>query len=149
MSWHDGFSYHEALARCWESGDTVLNVEWDMEHSRSLMLGLLACPHSLCTYAYMMHLPTKHYAHGDVSAVPAFRERGEGVRWIERGDEWASYSGIGFCKIALGARVGELERQSWPLVELAVNRAVRGPWHVHWHNSVGIEHHHRTPRATS
>lgn len=109
-----------------------------MQVSESLILGLLACPHPLCTHAYGMHLPIESYAHGWVADES--RGSGMGVEWIAHGEEWANWSGIGFCKVAPGVRTGtHLARNEWPGVETSVNNAITGLWHVHW---PAINHYH-------
>lgn len=116
----------------WLDGRPLVNIEHDMECSQSLVDELLACPHPLCTHAYQMHIPRDYWAHShDRDGMDGF--------WIAEGEEWATYSAIGFCKIAPEARVRPLERDSWRGVEMQVNRAVEGRWHVHWPE---VAHHH-------
>ena len=138
----DRYAYWRSLAAVWASTDILVNVEHDNEFSQSLVSALLACSHPLCTHAYRMHVPRSHWAHG-WAPQDARRERGERVQWIERGEEWADYSAIGFCKIAPEARIGPLAHCEWPGVELAVNNATAGLWHVHW---PGVAHHHTEAR---
>jgi hypothetical protein len=132
--WNDDYDYWRGFERKWTADDVIVNVEHDMECSGRLLADLLACPHSLCTHAYLMHIPKTHFAHSTrADAMDGF--------WIGEGEEWAAYSGIGFCKIAREARTRPLGRMTvWRGVELAVNNATTGPWHVHW---PAIEHHHR------
>jgi hypothetical protein len=137
---HDGFDYWRGLHQLWTQDVVVVNLEHDHDFTDAPVVDLLACPHPLCSHAYLMHIPYEHYAHGWASDVPAFRERAQGVRWIEQGDEWADYSGIGFCKITPEARVGPLRETEWNGLEMSVNACVRGPWHLHWPS---ILHHHR------
>ena len=139
MKWHDDYSYWAILARHWEWRAPIVNVEHDMEWSRELAEDLLACPHSLCTHAYQMHIPRDHWAHGHESEHEGMRRLASGIQWVSQGEEWAGYSGIGFCKIAPSVRVADIERVPWPSVEQMVNRAVRGPWHIHW---PGVQHYH-------
>lgn len=135
----DAFAYHAALDAAWSERGALINVEWDMEDTPALVLDLLACPQPLCTYAYLLYEPTTreaepHYAQSSVWMA-------EGGHWIARGVEWCEWSGIGFCKVERGVRrEGPLARQPWMGVEIAVNEAVRGPWHVHWPE---VEHYHR------
>jgi hypothetical protein len=132
----DDYAYWRSLAALWVSTDTLVNVEHDHPFSEALVSELLSCPHPLCTHAYLMHVPRMHYAHSTrADAMDGF--------WISEGDEWAAYSAIGFCKIAASARVRPLARTVWRGVELEVNSAATGSWHVHWGvDGHGIEHYH-------
>lgn len=129
----DGLGYWRGLSALWDSPDTIVNVEWDMEFSPALVDALLACPHPLCTHAYQMHIPRTYYAHS------ARRDGMDGF-WLGKGVEWAAYSAIGFCKIAPQARVRPLARDVWRGVEMQVNAATDGPFHVHW---PAIRHYHQ------
>jgi len=113
----------------------IVNVEHDMEYSDRLARELVACDHPLCTHAYRMHLPRECWAHGAVANAATLT-----VAWGSEGEEWAEFSGVGFCKIVPSARVAPLERCPWWEVEGTVNATVRGPWHVHW---PAVEHYHR------
>ena len=139
----DAYEYWRRLSAAWMTTETIVNVEHDMECSQALVDELLACPHPLCSHAYLMYLPRRYWAHGWASTDPRERAQGGGIRWVERGDERAGHSAIGFCKVEPRVRPGELERTEWPGVEMAVNRAVCGPWHLHW---PGVEHYHKEPR---
>lgn len=137
-------AYAETLARAWEAGRTIINVEHDNEFSQDLVDQLLLCPEPLCTHAYRMWVPYVRWAHGF-----AQNRAGMMVRWIDEGETLCDWSGIGFCKITPAARLmnGEflepLPLVHWRSVEAAVNQRVTVPWHVHWPE---IEHDHRTER---
>ena len=140
----DRYAYWQAVAQVWQSPEAFVNVEWDMEFSPALVDALLACPQPLCTHAYQMHNARQPYwAHGQMPAEEGLRRQAAGIQWISEGEQWAEYSGIGFCKITPQARVSAPERAEWPAVEQMVNRVVQGPWHVHWGPSgKGIAHYH-------
>lgn len=127
--------YYEGVASLWESPETLILVEHDMEYSDDLVDGLLACPEPACTYAYTLYWASTHQA-------PHYAQRDGTLtagRWLSKGERQAMFSGIGFCKITPGARTGPLEREHWALLDIKVNAAVRRPWHVHRE----IEHYHR------
>jgi hypothetical protein len=128
------YAYHAALAAAWETGETVVNIEWDMQVNADLLMDLLSCPQPLCSHAYRMYLPREYWAHGRVVNATTLT-----IDWCERGDLFAEYSGIGFCKIAPEARSGPLVRRPWPELEQAVNASVRGLWHLHW-PAIGHDH---------
>lgn len=139
----DGFGYWAALNQAWGSPDVIVNVEHDMEYSDELEQELLDCPHTLCTHAYRMHhiatLPKGFWAH--MTAGPA-------IDWVSPGVEWASWSALGFCKIAPEVRGVPIARASWQVLEQEVNVALRAcmrplRWHVHW---PGVEHYHYADR---
>lgn len=137
----DDLDYWGGLAALWEGDLTIVNVEHDMECSDELIQQLLDCPHPLCTHAYMLRSPVYHYCHRNGPQPPA---GGYEDWWIKEGEEWATYGGIGFCKITSQARVRPLEPREWPTLDIVLTRAVEGPevvpptvqhgrrWHVHW-----------------
>jgi len=128
----DDFSYWGGLERLWPCGRTIINLEHDLAVTDEHIRSLLDCNFWLCTIAYRVHWVTT----GHPTSLFAHHRHGKP---ISRGDEWADFSGIGLCKIGRDARVGELRREPWPRVEMAVGDAVRGLWHVHWPEAT---HHH-------
>lgn len=108
-----------------------------MQVNTDLIMDLLSCPEPLCSHAYRMYLPLECWAHGTL-----VNKQTTTVEWALGGEDFVEYSGIGFCKIMPEARTGPLERASWRELEQSVNRAVRGPWHLHW---PGVEHYHKEP----
>lgn len=125
--------YALAVGAFWGTDLAIVNVEHDHPLTPKLVGDLLACPHPLCTHAYLMHIPCDYYAH---SRDPG----GNSGAWIVERDEWAAWSGIGFCKITPQARLTDtLPVDHWRGVEIQVNQSVRGPFHVHW---PAIPHHH-------
>ena len=152
---HGPLDYHKGVAAWWETSRTIINVEHDHEVSDELIQGLLDCPHNFCSWAYWLGIPSggPHWAHRTGKQPPC------GGVWIETGDEWADFGGIGFCKITPEARVRPLrgpwdrKRQvwqdvDWQSVDIAVFAAVDERVHVHWRrdangNAVGgVEHRH-------
>ena len=158
---YDYWGYWDAL---WRTKDTIINVEHDMEFSDELVQQLLDCPHPLCAHVY--HLPgsDKLYCYREGALPPA---AGFG-RWFEaprelypatddrpavmaRGKEWATYGGIGFCKVTAEARVRELEPRDWSTLDINITKSVEGAevahpsaevgrrWHCHW---PGVQHFH-------
>jgi hypothetical protein len=138
---HDNYSYHAALAALWDHDGPLVNIEHDMEYSLPLIEELLDCPHPLCTHAYLLYEPTTREA--EPHYAQSYHPRGHSGTWVERGVEWALWSGIGFCMIMPEVRAGPLDQQPWMGVEISVNEAVQDPWHVHW---PGVEHFHKEPR---
>lgn len=124
--------YWRGLAAHWDSAETIINVEHDMEYSDKLASDLLDCSEPLCTHAYRVYIERLrewHWAAWDDRFV-----------YVRADAQHASNASIGFCKIAPSARVAPLGRTTWKLLELEVNRSVRGPWHIHW---PAVKHHHR------
>lgn len=136
---HDSYEYWRGLSALWDTDHSIVNIEHDMEVSVGLVAGLLSCPRPLCSHAYRMHVPRDYWAHGHWPESEGERLVGSGINWIDEGDPFAGYSAIGFCKITPEARIAPLERVDWRGCELAVNHAVRGPWHIHW---PAINHYH-------
>ena len=127
----DVYDYSRGVAAVWGRGETLVVVEHDMECSDDLIAELVDCPEPLCSHAYELfwpstHKPVPHYAHRTGPQPPA------GGEWVSEGDEWADFTGIGFCKIAPEARVRPLVESSWQHVDMAVNKAVEGRFHLHW-----------------
>lgn len=141
-SWHDDYSYHDALSRAWSWPQAIVNVEHDNEFSPALTEELLSCPQPLCTHAYRLYVPVKCWAHGRIVNAQTWS-----CEWVQQGAEFAEFSGIGFCKIAPEARTGPLARRPWRELERSVHEAVEGPWHIHWGaDGQGIDHDHKEPR---
>lgn len=128
--------YSQGWQALWDTDLTIVGVEHDHEVSDELVQGLLDCPHSLCAWAYLLHMPStggaSHYAQRD--GGPNYGD------WIKPGVRWCGFSGIGFCKIAPEARVRSLAESPWQIVDCAISRATDGDWHVHW---PAIDHFHR------
>lgn len=120
--------YWRGVAEWWDSYDVLINVEHDMQVSDDLIGALLDCPEPLCTYAYWLGPSSggPHWAHRTGRQPPC------GGVWIEEGDEWADFGGIGFCKIAPEVRVRALPEQTWQFVDIAVFASVQRQVHVHW-----------------
>lgn len=119
------FDYWRGLWRLWPQPHTLILVEHDIEVTDAHVAALLDCPWPLCSWLYELHMP---------SGCP----RGG---WAQRGisGDWADRSGIGLVKVGPEARVGPLRREPWARVELAVEAAVKRPWHVH---GPEVPHHH-------
>jgi hypothetical protein len=132
----DPLDYWRGVEVWWQSRRTIVNVEHDMECSDDLIQTLLDCPEPFCTWAYFLGKPSggPHWAHRTGRQPPC------GGVWIEEGDEWADFGGIGFCKIEPSVRVRELGEQTWQFVDIAVFASVQRQVHVHW---PAIEHRHQ------
>lgn len=121
--------YVDALRVLWNHSVRVfVNVEHDMAYSAALVDDLAACPHPYCTFAYMRR-DKREFAQSRTSDG-SMRDP------IQVGDEWAGWSGIGFCK-AVGPRVQIVHGGHWEIAEALVNGAVPQRangmrWHVHW-----------------
>lgn len=136
----DAFDYWRALSEAWEHPGPIINVEHDVAVGAEHLDELLACPHPLCSWAYASHWVTTGI--GDVIAAgTGARDRrlGPDAYYLQGGEEWARWSAIGLVKVAPEARVGPLRQEPWQTLELAVEDAVRGPWHMHW---PPVTHHH-------
>jgi hypothetical protein len=135
--------YWRGVEAHWASDETLCILEHDMEVSDDLIQTLLDCDCAFGTWAYWLGIPSggPHWAHRTGKKPPC------GGVWIETGDEWADYGGIGFCKITPQARVRPLPEQSWQFVDIAVFQAVDERVHVHWKDGPdgpeGVEHLHR------
>jgi hypothetical protein len=142
----DPFDYWRGVEAHWASSETLCVVEHDMEVSDELIQSLLDCPHGLCSWAYWLGIPSggPHWAHRTGRKPPC------GGVWVETGDEWADYGGIGFCKITPEARVrplakawdAELEAwrpHTWQSVDVAVFASIDVRVHLHW---PAVEHQH-------
>lgn len=139
------FDYWGALWRLWPQPHTIINVEHDMEVTDDHLQALLDCPHPLCSFAYTVHWITSGLQF-DLIAAGSART---GLRSsLHGGEEWAEWAAIGLVKITAEARIGPLRREPWWRVELAVEDAVQGPWHLHGNGSFPgddsghIIHHH-------
>lgn len=128
-------SYCAGVAEWWESDKTIVNVEHDMECSDDLIQTLLDCPEPFCTHAYWLNAVSggPHWSHRTGRQPPC------GGVWIEEGEEWADFGGIGFCKIAPEVRVRPLPESTWQFVDIAVFASVQQQVHVHW---PATAHHH-------
>ena len=144
---HGEFDYCQGLQDVWMTDKILVNVEHDMEFSDDLVDGLVNCPLPLCAYAYQVW-PTELQRW--IYCATSVKSNGN-LSWLNKGDEWAYWSSIGFCKIASSARVKPLDRLFWQYTEHSVNRVVGkymdaggagNDWHIHWNDGIGIEHHH-------
>lgn len=137
----DEFSYWRGLAAGWGSDRALVNVEHDIEWSDEHIAALLDCPEPLCSWAYRCHWASTGIDGGVIAAGTGARDiaRHPDAYYLQGGEEWAAWSAIGLVKIAPEARVGPLRREPWNMLELAVEDAVRGPWHTHWPE---VPHHH-------
>jgi hypothetical protein len=135
--------YSRAWQQWWQTSHALIGVEHDHDPTDEQITELLDCPHPFCVFAYLLHIPStggpSHYAqrHGGTNY-------GE---WIEQGEEWCDFSGIGLCKIKPEARVRRLESSSWQEVDCRISDATDCKVHVHWKrdeqgNPTGIAHHH-------
>lgn len=136
----DLFDYCHGLQAVWESDFTIVNVEHDMECSDGLIRRLLDCPHPLCAYAYLLRRSGPYaYRNGPLPPAGGYEDH-----WLKEGEEWATFGGIGFVKIAPEARVRPLPDREWSTLDIVVTKACEGPdvvsgasyrgrrWHVHW-----------------
>jgi hypothetical protein len=136
-------NYWEGVAEWWDSDRVIVNLEHDVECSDELIQTLLDCDCAFGTWAYWLGIPSggPHWAHRTGKQPPC------GGAWIETGDEWADFGGIGFCKIEPSARVRPLwepkddddEPPTWQEVDIAVFASVHQQVHVHW---PAVEHLH-------
>jgi hypothetical protein len=148
---HGEFNYCHGLQEVWWPAEkTIINIEQDMECSDELIDGLLSCPHPLCAYAYLVYPTQLHrYIYCATSRqVDHNNPAKSNVYWLNKGEEWAVWSSIGFCKIDPIARVKPLDRLYWQWLEHSVNRIVGTyqhaggagfEWHIHWPE---VEHYH-------
>jgi hypothetical protein len=141
----EALSYWKGVEAHWQSDRTLIVVEHDVEVSDELIQGLLDCPHPMCSWAYWLGIPSggPHWSHRTGLKPPC------GGVWVETGDDWADFGGIGFCKIAPSVRVRPLEETDWTGVDCAVSRATEGRVHLHWKRDEsgvavgGVEHFHQ------
>lgn len=130
--------YWRGLSSVWDEGFSLFLVEHDSVVDDDLIQTLVDCKWRLATYAYPLHWPSTH------RVEPHFAQRTgllppAGGEWINEGDEWCDYTGIGFCKIAPEVRVGALEETHWSHLDASVSKAIVGRWRVLW---PAIEHDH-------
>ena len=134
-------SYWAGFSRLWDSDQTIVNVERDMQFDDALVAELVDCPHPLCAYPYRVYPTAKGKFIYCGTATPPGGE-GDPV-WLSPGDEWAVWHSIGFCKITPQARVKPLDAMFWQWLEHSINRVVCRAaglqWHVHWPE---IRHYH-------
>lgn len=140
ISCEGDYDYWRGLGALWDSGETIINIEHDMECSDDLISGLLTCPHPLCTYAYKLYWPSTHQAVPHYAQAVGEKAHIGGGSWVSTGAEWADYTGIGFCKVEPAVRVRPLQREHWALLDMKVTAATGGRWHIHWPE---IEHYHK------
>lgn len=135
------FDYWAGVAAHWESAETLVLVEHDIEVTDEHIAELLACPHPLDSFAYRCHWISTGIDGGVIAAGAGERDfyRQPDAYYLQGGEEWANWSAIGLVKIAPEARIAPLRREPWSQLELAVEAAVRRPWHMHW---PPVTHHH-------
>lgn len=143
----DDYSYWRGLAKHWDGPNTICNVEHDIEVHDEHIAALLDCPHPLCSWAYRCHWISTGIPDGVIAAGAGARDipRPLDEYYLQGGEEWAEWSAIGLVKIAPAARIGPLRREPWSTLELAVEDAVKRPWHTHGNEPGGAGlalHHH-------
>jgi hypothetical protein len=121
------YDYWAGLASVWARGRTVVNVEHDMPFSDDMVEELLSCDSELCAYPYVVRP-------GRARCYTFSASNGRG--WLKGDEPFATFSAIGFAKIAASAQEGtNLERCRWGMVEGKVHLAVashKRVWHIHW-----------------
>jgi hypothetical protein len=137
----DDYAYWRGLHEHWDSPATICNAEHDMEFGDEHIATLLDCPYPLCSWAYHGHWISTHLPGPVVAAGAGARDVAShpDAYYLQGGEECAAWSAIGLVKVTPRARTGPLRREPWNTLELAVNDAVRGPWHMHW---PPVIHHH-------
>lgn len=137
----DEFDYWAGLSEMWDSDLTIVNVEHDIEVEDGHLDELLACSQPLCGFAYRCHWVSTGIDGGVIAAGTGERDvhRQPAAYYLQGGEEWAAWSAIGLVKFTPEARIGPLRRESWSHLELAVEAAVKRPWHMHW---PPVPHHH-------
>jgi hypothetical protein len=137
----DDFDYWAGLAAVWESAETIVNVEHDMEVTDEHVAELIDCPAAACSFAYHVHWASTSLRDDVIAAGNGARDadRHPDPGFLQGGEEWAEWSAIGLVKITPEARIGPLRREPWQRLELAVHDAVKRPWCLHW---PPVNHHH-------
>lgn len=129
-------SYWKGIADRWDHPASLVNIEHDLEWTDAQVTELLSCKYDACSYAYRCNWVSTGQPNG------VWAHTANGV-FIERGDEWAEWSGLGFIKIAPAARIAPLREAVWNRVENSIDEAVKTPWHMHWGpNGNGVPHWH-------
>jgi hypothetical protein len=128
----DGYDYWQALSEWWESDQTIINVEHDVECDDSHMEALLVCPHPVCSWMYEGHWRTTGQPGGVLAHICDNRPG-------RVSDRWATWSAIGLIKLTPQARTRQLRREPWMALENAVNDAITGPICLH---GPPCNHHH-------
>ena len=137
------YDYWRGFLKHWDSDEVIVNVEHDLEISDEHIDALLDCPHPLCSVPYPCHWITTGMTR-DVFAVG--NDRWHGQFFFGGGEEWANWSAIGLVKIAPEARIAPLGMARWARLEIAIEEAIKPPWHLHWAEPYGtlpaVTHHH-------
>lgn len=128
----DDYSYWQGVNEWWESDETLVILEHDLEVNDAHMDALGACAHPVCAWQYRGHWVTTGRSDGMFAHV---RDGKPG----QLSDEWADWSAIGLLKLTPEARTGALRREPWMALEDAVNDAITGPIHLH---GPAVPHHH-------
>ena len=134
-------AYWRGIANHWDHPGPIVNIEHDIEWTDAQVAELFECNYPLCAWAYKCNWITTGQPNGSYAATI------DG-RFVEPGDEFATWSAIGFAKIAPEARVAPLREVVWNHVEDAIDEAVQKPWHLHWvsddngDNPRGVPHWH-------
>lgn len=130
------YDYWRALAAAWDTPRTLVIVEHDMECSDDLIGQIVACKHRKCSWAYLLYWASTHqpphYAHRNGGPAAG--------RWVSEGEEWATFGGIGLCKLTSETRVFGLTESHWSLLDTQVSACSVGNWHLHW---PAVEHYHQ------
>ena len=128
----DDKGYWRGIVEHWDHPAPIINVEHDLEVNDDQIEELFVCKYSLCSFAYPMHWIST----GNHNNVWPHSMNGE---FVQAGDEWATWSAIGFVKIAPEARLSVPYECHWRQMEDAIDKAVQKPWHLHW---PPVPHHH-------
>lgn len=132
------FDYSRGLAEAWATGNTVVNVEHDMQVDDDLIGALVECPEPLCAWAYRLYAASGAHGTADGPIFP-FTATEPGP-WVDEGAQWAAWAAPGFIKVRAPARIGPFPGKHWLTVEHATNYFTAGLWHLHW---PPIEHYHQ------
>ena len=130
----DPFDYWRGYASVWESNLTILGLEHDVEVTDEHFAALLACSADLCSAMYPMHWCST----GMFEDVWPARNNS---LFVKGGEPTSEQSAIGCVKITPQARIGPLEQAPWNRLEVSIEKAVQGPWCLHWFDPP-LRHHH-------
>ena len=96
-------SYYEALLKYWGKGNTIVNIEQDIEFMPIMVDRFYTCSEPLCTYPYQLRDRWSVYSIGDGAKLPL--DTAKWYSFSERLPDYAEGSGLGFVKIGLEAQV--------------------------------------------
>lgn len=138
----DPLDYYRGLAAVWDTADTLVNIEHDVESNDRLIDELVGCPELACARPYLIRHLNKPPFFG--CAVGPAKDCGWGPwfvrsRWVDESDVWADFASPGFIKVSPQVRGPLGPECAWQGVELAINEAVDARWHLHW---PAVEHFH-------